>query len=274
MSNCPFCQAGITEEVALYGGNCQSCLIRIPGEEAPTDPGVGQVKATQAPANRGTWIGGVAAATVIIFALGGWYLFRSPTEQSGDAIGDVAQIPLSMHEDLPFQEEAQSPEAATMEEDSSALARRAQSNRSQMPGVGKPVAEGSVIPKSLGSELSGSPLDAFSTIGSAPAARGPKGIVLQQPGQIEVMIRRVLDRGAKRLETCYNQRLKVDSNFKGAWDVSLRVTREGKAESVRVRTVRGADASTESCIKREAERWTFQRIVEPYEISRTFRFGT
>lgn len=274
MANCPFCQAEITEEVALYGGNCRSCLIRIPGEEAPTDPGVGQVKATQAPSNHGTWIGGVAVAAVIIFALGGLYLFQSPTEQSSGAMDDVAQIPLSMHEDLPFQEEAPSPKAGTMRGRASALAGRSQSNRPQMPGVGTAVAEGSVIPKSLGSELSGSPLDAFSTIGSAPTARGPKGIVLQQPGQIEVMIRRVLDRGAKRLENCYNQRLKVDSNFKGAWDVSLRVTRDGKAEAVRVKALRGADASTSSCIKREAERWTFQRVVEPYEISRTFRFGT
>lgn len=273
MANCPFCQTDITEEVSLYGGNCHSCLIRIPGEEAPTDPGVGQAIAPPVPANRGTWIGGLAAIAVIFFVLGGWYLSRSPTEYSGDAVDDVAQIPLSMHEDLPFQEELPSLEAPAVEENSAALAQRSQSKRSQLPGTGKPVAEGSVIPKSLGSELSGSPLDAFSTMGSAPAPRGPKGIVLQEPGQIEVMIRRVLDRGAKRLETCYNQRLKVDSGFKGAWDVSLRVTRDGKAEGVHVRTLRGADAGTESCIKREAQRWTFQRVVEPYEISRTFRFG-
>ena len=39
MAECPFCGAEIREEVSLYGGTCASCLIEIPGEEAPTDPG-------------------------------------------------------------------------------------------------------------------------------------------------------------------------------------------------------------------------------------------
>ena len=40
MGECPFCSAEIDEEVMLYGGTCTACLIDIPGEEAPTDPGI------------------------------------------------------------------------------------------------------------------------------------------------------------------------------------------------------------------------------------------
>lgn len=43
MGECPFCSAEIDEEVMLYGGTCSACLIDIPGEEAPTDPGVDAV---------------------------------------------------------------------------------------------------------------------------------------------------------------------------------------------------------------------------------------
>jgi outer membrane biosynthesis protein TonB len=39
MGECPFCSAEISEDLVLYGGACPGCLIDIPGEEAPTDPG-------------------------------------------------------------------------------------------------------------------------------------------------------------------------------------------------------------------------------------------
>jgi len=180
-----------------------------------------------------------------------------------------------MLEDQAYDVETISPDpvVATPSSAPRAAAPQQVASRAQLPGNGEPVAEGSVIPKAITSDLAGSPLDAFSTVGVAPSSRGPQGIVLRDPGQIEIMIRRVLDRGAKRLESCYNQRLKTDANFSGAWDVSLRVTTDGTAEAARVRTRSGSDTDIEACIRREAQRWTFQRIVEPYEISRTYRFG-
>jgi hypothetical protein len=38
-ARCPFCDAGINEDMALYGGTCPRCFGEIPGEEAITDPG-------------------------------------------------------------------------------------------------------------------------------------------------------------------------------------------------------------------------------------------
>jgi hypothetical protein len=38
-AKCPFCAAGINEDMALYGGTCPRCFGGIPGEEAITDPG-------------------------------------------------------------------------------------------------------------------------------------------------------------------------------------------------------------------------------------------
>ncbi len=264
MAECPFCQSSITEEMALYGGHCPSCLIQIPGEEAPTDPGVGQTAEVHSTSTMSVWWSGAAAAVLVFAGIGGWVVMQEPDEAPVTALEEVALIPLSMHEDLPYEAE-NVPTDGDVQADPAPtrVAQRQPATRAQLPGTGEPVAEGSVIPKAVGSDLAGSPIDAFATVGVSPSTRGPKGIVLREPGQIEVMIRRVLDRGAKRLETCYNQRLKVDPGFRGAWDVSLRVTREGKSEAVHVRTLRGDDPATAECIRREAGRWSFQRVVEP-----------
>ena len=142
-----------------------------------------------------------------------------------------------------------------------------------MPSQPERVAKGSVLPTaSSTSNTISSPLDAFSSISAQPSTRGPQSIVLKDPVAVEGMMRRVLDRGAKQLEACYNNRLKSDRGFRGAWDVDLRVTVGGGVEAVRVRSMGERDAEMEGCIKRRAERWTFQRISEPYEVSRVFRF--
>jgi len=39
MGSCPFCKESVDEAILEYGGRCPSCLIEIPGEDAPTDPG-------------------------------------------------------------------------------------------------------------------------------------------------------------------------------------------------------------------------------------------
>ena len=39
MGSCPFCKESVDSAILEYGGRCPSCLIEIPGEDAPTDPG-------------------------------------------------------------------------------------------------------------------------------------------------------------------------------------------------------------------------------------------
>ncbi|HCH66785.1 MAG TPA: hypothetical protein DFR83_28540 [Deltaproteobacteria bacterium] len=39
MGACPFCQGEVDDDILTFGGRCPQCLIEIPGEEAPTDPG-------------------------------------------------------------------------------------------------------------------------------------------------------------------------------------------------------------------------------------------
>ena len=48
MGSCPFCKESVDDAILEYGGRCPSCLIEIPGEDAPTDPGEEAKAAMQA----------------------------------------------------------------------------------------------------------------------------------------------------------------------------------------------------------------------------------
>ena len=39
MGACPFCGSEVGEDLLINGGHCPQCLIEIPGEDTPTDPG-------------------------------------------------------------------------------------------------------------------------------------------------------------------------------------------------------------------------------------------
>jgi hypothetical protein len=39
-SACPYCRGAISQELARFGGPCPHCMLEVPGEEAPTDPGL------------------------------------------------------------------------------------------------------------------------------------------------------------------------------------------------------------------------------------------
>lgn len=39
-SACPYCRGAIDQELARFGGPCPHCMLEVPGEEAPTDPGL------------------------------------------------------------------------------------------------------------------------------------------------------------------------------------------------------------------------------------------
>jgi hypothetical protein len=88
------------------------------------------------------------------------------------------------------------------------------------------------------------------------------------------MIGRVLNRGAKQLEQCYTQALKMQEGLKGAWYVDFTITPAGKPVTVSVEALGAPHAGIESCIQRKVSRWRFQRVSEHVDVARTYRFGT
>ena len=87
------------------------------------------------------------------------------------------------------------------------------------------------------------------------------------------MIGRVLNRGAKQLEQCYTQALKLNPGVKGAWYVDFTITKDGKPVAVSVEALEASNAEIEGCISRKVSRWRFQRVAEPVDVARRYRFG-
>ncbi|MEC8422680.1 MAG: hypothetical protein VX000_02820, partial [Myxococcota bacterium] len=251
MGSCPFCGGDVSEDVLLYGGRCPHCLIQIPGEETPTDPGE-QAQATQQAAEaaaRGRGSGaGIAVAAVVLLGLGfgAWFATRPTPPVADDAFmddsDDFAFAPASAHQDLPVAPSPDAPivdgaaadggPARTRSRGASGGASGGPARVSTTPPTGGSIARkaeaaaparGGMVPTvtTPGPSLSGAsppvaanPLGAFD-MASGPASRGPQAIVLEKPGEIYDMVKKVLRVNGNQMKQCYEQRLKVQSDLRG-----------------------------------------------------------
>jgi len=134
-------------------------------------------------------------------------------------------------------------------------------------------ADASVVPTKKAPGLGAAPASVFDSIGAAPRSRAPASIVLEDSLKIEEMIGRVLNRGARQLEQCYNQALKINPGVKGAWYVDFTITKDGKPVAVSVEALEASNEDIEACIRRKVSRWRFQRVAEPVDVARRYRFG-
>jgi hypothetical protein len=276
MPSCPFCQTTISEDLSLYGGHCPSCLIEIPGEEAVTDPGV-PFEATdslaEAKGSGGAILSAAVAGLVVLSAVAGWWSVQGDVEPPSDEgqAADVRPISFSAHEDAAYEE----PVEEEVEEPSTAerVVTQRVTSRGQPPPVDMAPADASVVPTKKAAGLGSASDGVFGSIGAAPRSRAPASIVLEDSLKIEEMIGRVLNRGAKQLEQCYNKALKLDASVKGAWYVDFTIVKEGKPVAVSVEPLEAPHTEIEACIYRAVERWRFQRISEPVDVARRYRFG-
>jgi hypothetical protein len=270
MSECPFCKAEVSEDTTRFGGHCTSCLIEIPGEEAATNPGEGGAVEPVQAASLGPLISGIVAAVVVLAAVGAWYLQQAGPVVQGARANLNTHVPLSAHENQEYRNET--PHASSGEEQAQ-LGRESSHRRNrtggQAPEGGQAIAEGRVVPKQA---PLGNPLDAFA-MGAGPNVKGPKGIVLNDVGQIRSMAMRVLQKGNKRLEPCYQQKNSVQPSYAGRWRLTVDINREGEVADLELTPLSGADSDMARCIKSHVKRWTFRRIAEPVSVSYEYRFG-
>lgn len=309
MGSCPFCGGDVSEDVLLNGGRCPHCLIEIPGEDTPTDPGE-QAKALQQAEEAASTGGGkgplvVVAALVLLGAgVGGWFATRSDPadEVYMDDSEDFVFAPASAHQDLPEEElsEDVAPAPAAGAGTKRAPKRdlggggggavaKASASTSTRPATGgsiagspesAPPAQGGMVPSvSSGLVESGAsppvaadPLGAFA-MASGPAAKGPQGIVLEKPGEIYEMVRQVLQVKGNQMKQCYEQRLKVKSDLRGTWTASFDILESGRTAKVSIKGQGASDGELESCMKAKVEKWTFQRIASATHIDKPFGFG-
>lgn len=299
MGECPFCKGAVSSELLRDGGRCPHCLIEIPGEETPTNPGE-PAAAAGAPAGAAaappkSKAPVVAAAAVVVLALGGagaWALLGGspPDDVAVDAGDDFVIVPLSAHQDLadPAAAEAAAAEAAAPKSGGGApraagtgAPRQARADGAAVADAGSaaaapeagPSQSGMVAPPSSGGgNVLANPLGALSS-GVGPGARGPQGIVLSDPNEIYEMVQKRMKVGTGQIEQCYTMRLKENESLRGAWTAAWVIEATGRTSKVRVTGDDRADPALEACMKKVIEGWAFQALVEPMAIDKTFRFG-
>jgi hypothetical protein len=223
----------------------------------------------------------LAVGLLLGFGVGGWWWVTqrpAPDMTGTTAANGLVPAPISAHEDqvygLRVAEEEKEPERGR-EGRRSVITKRVDS-RTHAPEMGGRVQDAAVLPANSNANagLGAAPRDVFSTIGAAPKARSQKSIVLKDSLKIEEMVGRVLNRGAKQLEHCYTKALKMNEGLTGAWYVDFTISKEGKPVLVSVEALGSSHGGIESCIHQQVGRWRFQRIVEPLDVARTYRFGS
>ena len=264
---CPFCKGAVSADTLRFGGNCPHCMLEIPGEEAPTDPGL-QARlrkeaedkvAARKRANRNRAIGAVALLLFLGSIGGGVAWWKARQAATTYQMDDYFVLPL---EDIsgppPTTDPAANPTNPTNP--------RPNGDRKTPHTNGTPTPNGapetdpfekrhdgsSEIPRDL-VPVSGGPVTPTlvgTGSGTVDVQRLGNDVVLTDPGEIFEMAKRVLNAMSPQLQSCYNQRLKQVSDLKGAWRVGFVIAKDGGVKNVNVTAVNGNDGELESCMVR------------------------
>jgi hypothetical protein len=286
MPACPFCKAQVRADLLRYGGHCPKCMIAIPGEETPTDPGerakVLQELEEQAAKSKHRGAFMAAAATMgLLLGGGGAYWYQNRGEEpapvvAGNIEDEIYIVPLSAHRDLVLRSDDGKKNDAPRTDPHRVVPRKqAPPSERELAIAEKPATGGTMEQPSL-EPIEGSLGGFDATLGAlGPNVRRAdiEGIVLSDPAEINTMVKRVMSKGQGQLRHCYESRLKADAGLKGAWNVQFQIDPTGHARAVAVVAVDAPDAELESCIERNIVGWDFLKINEPLVVQKVYRFG-
>jgi hypothetical protein len=271
-------------------------MLEIPGEEAPTDPGLqarqrkeaeDKVRA-RAQRKKSRFLG--AGAVVLIGMVGVAAVWSYQAQQSALTyeMDDYYVMPLS---ELAVAADPVAPEAAPSPNTAAAVhspraVRTAPTQ--QVPTFTNTGPEGGIAsgPKSASGGLpeddtrrpSMMPVGegGTSSVGAADIQvdRFASERVLTDDQEIYDMAKRVINLSSPQLQSCYNQRLKMVEGLKGAWELTFSIATDGSTKGVRASGVNGSDTELESCIVRSVGAWHFQKVTKVWgPIHKTYRFG-
>ncbi|NOY27007.1 MAG: AgmX/PglI C-terminal domain-containing protein [Oligoflexia bacterium] len=293
MGHCPFCKGVVDRATLVGGGTCSHCLIEIPGEEAPTNPGeqaLARQHAEEAAAGGGrkpiVMIG--AAVLVGLVGLGIWWSTdRAPMRVELDE-ETFTPIPLAAHQNI-YQESAA--DAGPSNGGAAGSSRSAAGHDRRRTVIGGQVARGSSSSSSAGratlNPAAGSITKQVEAIDPTASTTASPGLItgpsisighhsvaetLSDPDAISGMIKRVVSRNSRQLQDCYNDRIKIQPELEGRWRVGFEVQKTGAVEMVEVHALTGSDPELERCMAGKLSRWHFQRIANPQGVSKNYSF--
>ncbi len=277
MPECPFCHVEVEEELVLYGGSCPHCFNAIPGEEAPTDPGVSPKAAPSGTESNSSWV--VAAALVLLVGGGGAVGLGGFTSEGSQEVPPTVEV-----KSLEVRERDLEAEAKAMAEayalgnpqDTQGLAEElnqaagvVEVKKSRSAPVRKPTLRRSSAP-----EATAKP--SFSASGGpvvVPRRARLEPDPLYDADEVAEAITHTLRANSGRFEQCYNQRLKGNDSLRGSWMVSFTVMPSGVTQGVRVRALKMRDDVLEECLGRQMGSLTFPKISEASPFAKKYHFG-
>lgn len=293
VARCPFCKGQISNDLARFGGNCPHCLLEVPGDEAPTDPGL-VARNRQAEEDRKAAlvrrrrriIAGVSSSLFLGLAVViGIWRYQVYLESLVYELPEYYQRSLEELEAAAAQEaEAEKAEAAKVAEAKARNTKKPSTNNGTAGSAGgttggttgetgtksPPVA---AAPENGTAEvpMSGTGGPSISTGGGITLSAKDVGI-LSSDDEIRAMAAKAISVYSRQIDTCYINRAKQNPRFNGAWKLTLTITKEGTVEDVAVVALSTKDSEMQACIERNAAQWKFQRIAHDQRVSRTFRY--
>lgn len=297
---CPFCKGAVPDSLTRFGGNCPHCMLEIPGEEAPTDPGLqarlkkqqDDQRAAVKLQKRNRLLGGLVVVVMLGVAGGGYLWWQGQRAALTYEMDDYYEIALDDLKTAPNPVAAADPAVADAQGPPTPGTPR---KRPTQPTVDGPIITGTSAPESASGDLVGGPKRASGTTEDAVAANptmsggqggpslGVAGIsisrpeidqTLSDPTAIRDMVKRTIDSFNPQMQTCANQRLKAAPELAGAWRLSFVIAKDGTTNDVDVEGVNVGDDELEACLVRTVKGWRFQRIAMKQPVNKTYRFGT
>lgn len=297
-SFCPYCKGAVSPDLVRAGGNCTHCMLEIPGEEAPTDPGLEarmrqvaeDARHAKRARTRARIFAGLAACTLAVAAGAGWWRMQQEAEALVYELDDVYMAPRDGMI-AAVEKPATGPGVASIPSKVGIPTKRTPRGT---PGTGDPptgdplhtVAEGGsrVGPASV-KYVEGTPNDDIKVgLGAGGATVSPLGGVdikidrlgtgvLQTDEEILKMAKTVTGAYAPQVETCVQQKLKVDESFGGGWRVNFTIGTEGTVKGLKISALNAPDAELEACMQRAISSWRFERIAHEFKVAKNYRFS-
>jgi len=294
MTTCPFCNSEIDDGLSRFGGNCPHCFNVIPGEEAPTDPGLtpvptGSIPKESSSGGKTLLIFGFLAFVAIGAAIG---LGGKDSGAAGEPRTDnvlkakaktaekvrLAALEVEDAAVAAAEAAAEADEEKAKEEAEQARARARAANAAQAAKKeGQVVAVASSKPITVPKTQVAAGTETQVAAVVVPISNGPTreviSGVLETPAEINRAVRKSLKRYKGQLEQCYNIELNEDETLKGRWQVSFTVEPTGKTSGVSVKHITRSHPALEACMAKNVKRWSFPRIAEAYPYVKEYGFG-
>ncbi|MBM4390327.1 MAG: AgmX/PglI C-terminal domain-containing protein [Deltaproteobacteria bacterium] len=266
-------------------------MLEIPGEEAATDPGLEMRKKREAEAAKVARLqklrrGLVTGVLFLLLAAGAGAIYLDAQRREGELVYDIDEtyVPAASRGVAPAQSAA-AEAVASSDGGRAARPRGVEPSEAAIPaaaveGGGTLAAKAAVryVPSGAGGGDMAVGVDGG---GEGGVALGKVDIgvtrvasdVLQDEEAIFAMAKEVISAYSPQVETCVQQRLRIDESFRGDFRVSFTVQPSGTVKKVKVEPLAQSDAEVEGCIARVVGAWSFGKIAKDFPVKKTFRYA-